>query len=146
MKMLFWILAILSIPVGLFTSIVCYFSQGLGLTGTVIGKAVCFAGVFAVAVSIICAVLGIIGLRKGNAKKAVVFALAGALYSGIIIAGIFADDAVDTMQMEKEMVNRNEQLYGENWDAAPVIEGIPELYQEELNKYYVAIKDKWHSD
>lgn len=146
MKILFWIFAILSIPAGFFTSIVCYFSQGLGLTGTVIGDIVCIAGMFSIFVSVICAVLGVIKLRKGNVKKAVAFALAGVAYSGIILAGIFIDSSVDTVLMEKDTAVRNEQLYGENWDDAPAIEGIPKLYQQELSKYYAAIRDKWPSD
>ena len=36
--------------------------------------------------------------------------------------------------------------YGENWDAAPAIEGIPELYQEVLNKYYAVVRDRWPAD
>ena len=146
MKILFWVLAILSIPAGVFMSIVCSASRGLGLTYTIIGDVVCIAGMFAVAVSVICAVLGIIMLRRGNAKKAVAFALAGVVYSGIILAGVFMDEAVDTMLMKKEMEKRNDQLYGENWDAPSAIEGIPKLYQKELGKYYVVIRDKWSSD
>ena len=89
MKILFWILAILSIPVGLFVSIVCYMSHGLGLTGTGLGEVVCIAGMLAAVICIVCMVLGIIKLRKGDVKKAIVFALAGVAYCGIIIAGIF---------------------------------------------------------
>ena len=146
MKILFWILAIASIPFGLFMSIVCSFSKGLGLTGTVVGDVVCIVGTISVAVSIVCAVLGIRNLRKGYVKKAVAFALTGVAFSGIILGGMFLDDALDTVLLEKDIENRNEQLYGENWDAASVIEGIPELYQEELNKYYVAVGEQWPAE
>ena len=146
MKALFWILAILSIPVGLFVSIVCWMSNGLGLAGTVIGEVVCIAGIPAVIVSIACMVLGIGKLRKGNGKKAVVFALVGLIYSAVILGGYFLDDAVDTMLMEKDIAERNEQMYGENWDAAPAIEGIPQLYQEVLNEYYAVVRDRWTAD
>ena len=146
MKFLFWILAILSIPVGLFVSIVCYMSHGLDLTGTGIGKVVCLAGIPAAALCIVCMVLGIKRLRKGDSKKAVVFALAGLFFCGIIIGGIFLDDALDTVRLEKSIAERNVQLYGEGWDAPPAIEGIPELYQEVLNKYYAVIRDQWPAE
>ena len=70
MKILFWILAVVSILIGLFVSVVCYMSHGLGLTGTGFGEVVCLVGMVAAVVCIACTVLGIIKLRKGNAKKA----------------------------------------------------------------------------
>ena len=146
MKILFWILAILSIAVGLFVSVVCYMSHGLGLTGTGIGEVVCIVGMLAAVICMICTVLGSKKLRKGDAKRAVVFAVAGLVYCGIIIGGIFLDDAVDTLLLKKSIAERNVQLYGENWDAPPAIEGIPELYQEVLNKYYAVIRDQWLTD
>ena len=146
MKILFWILAVVSILIGLFVSIVCYMSHGLGLTGTGFGKIVCMVGMLAAVICIICTVLGIKRLRKGDAKKAVVFAVAGLVYCGIIIGGIFLDDAVDTLLLKKSIAERNAQLYGENWDAPPAIEGVPEFYQEVLNKFYVAVRDEWSGD
>ena len=146
MKILFWILAILSIAVGLFVSVVCYMSHGLGLTGTGIGEVVCIVGMLAAVICMICTVLGSKKLRKGDAKRAVVFAVAGLVYCGIIIGGIFLDDAVDTLLLKKSIAERNAQLYGENWDAPPAIEGIPERYQEVLNKYYAVIRDQWPAD
>ena len=146
MKILFWILAILSIAVGLFVSVVCYMSHGLGLAGTGIGEVVCIVGMLAAVICMICTVLGSKKLRKGDAKKAVVFAVAGLVYCGIIIGGIFLDDAVDTLLLKKSIAERNAQLYGENWDAPPAIEGIPERYQEVLNKYYAVIRDQWPAE
>ena len=146
MKILFWILAIASIAFGFFMTIVGYFADGLGLYCTVFGKVFCILGRFAVLVSIVCIVLGIIKLRKGNVKKAVLFALAGVAYSAIILGGTYLDEAVHTMLMERDIAARDEQLYGEGWDAAPAIDGIPELYQEELNKIYVTVRDKWSAD
>ena len=146
MKILFWILAILSIAVGLFVSVVCYMSHGLGLAGTGIGEVVCIVGMLAAVICMICTVLGSKKLRKGDAKRAVVFAVAGLVYCGIIIGGIFLDDAVDTLLLKKSIAERNEQLYGENWDAPPAIEGIPERYQEVLDKYYAVIRDQWPAD
>ena len=146
MKILFWILAVVSILIGLFVSVVCYMSHGLGLTGTGFGKIVCMVGMLAAVICIACMVLGIARLRKGNGKKAVAFALAGLVFCGIIIAGFFIDVVVDTVQLEKSIAERNVQLYGVNWDAPPAIEGIPELYQEVLNKYYAVVRDEWPAD
>ena len=146
MKVLFWILAIASIAFGFFMTIVSYFSHGLDLACTEIGVVVCIAGMFSVVVSIICAVLGIIKLRKGNVKKAVLLALVGVAYSAIILAGVFIDEAVGSVLMARDIAERNEQLYGEGWDAPPAIDGIPELYQEVLNKFYVAVRDEWSGD
>ena len=146
MKMLFWILAILSIPAGLLMSVTCWLSEGLGLVGTGLGLGVVYAGMISVIVSIVCMVLGLKQLRKGDAKKAVAFALVGVIYSGVILAGIYIDDVMHTKQLEKEIAERNEEKYGEGWDEAPAIEGIPELYQEVLNKFYVAVRDQWPED
>lgn len=146
MKILFWMLAVLSIPVGLFVSIVCYMSHGLDLSGTGIGEVVCIVGMPAAVVCIVCAVLGIRSLRKGSEKRALAFALAGIAFCGMIVAGIYIDDAVDTVLLEKSIAERNEQLYGEHWDASPAIDGIPEGYQEVLNKYYAVIRDEWPAE
>ena len=146
MKILFWILVAVSLPAGLFMSIVCYFSNGLDLAFTNIGVVICYLGMLSVVVSIVCAVLGIIQLRKGNVKKAVGLAVAGVVYSGIILAGVFVDDAIHSVRLEKSIAERHEQMYGENWDAAPAIDGIPKLYQEVLNKYYAVVRDRWPAD
>ena len=146
MKILFWILAIVSIPFGFFMTIVSWFADGLGLAGTPIGQVVNIAGMLSLVVSIVCVVLGIIKLRRKDVKKAVIFALVGVAYSAIILGGTYLDEAVHTMLMERDIAARDEQLYGEGWDAAPAIDGIPELYQEELNKIYVTVRDKWSAD
>ena len=146
MKLLFWILAILSIPIGLFVSVFCRVTLGLDLYCTIFGMIVCIVGMLAVVVSILCMVLGIIRLRKGNAKKAVALALVAIVFSGIMIAGIYVDDTVDTMRMDKDIAEHNVQLYGEDWAAVPAIEGIPELYQEVLNKFYAVVRDQWSAE
>lgn len=146
MKIWFWILAALSIPISLFVTIICSMAKGLDLAGTIIGEIIFVFGIPAVVVGIACVVLGVIRLRKGNAKKAVMWALVTVVYSGIILAGYFIDDAAHSVLMDKDIAERNEQLYGENWDAAPNIEGIPELYQEVLNKFYAVVRDEWPAE
>lgn len=146
MKLLFWILAVLSIPVGLFMSFFSVLCDGLGLTFTVIGDIMLITGKFSLVVCIVCAVLGIIRLRKGDLKKAIVCTLVALGYCAAIVVGMLIDDAVHTVQMDKRIAQWNEQKYGENWDAAPAIEGIPELYQEVLNKYYAVVRDRWPGD
>lgn len=146
MKILFWILAITSLPVGLFMSFVSYMAYGLDLAGTKFGVVVCFTGMISLVVSLVCVVLGFIKMRKGEAKKAVLFALIGVVYSVIILVGMVIDEAAHGMLLERDIAKREEQIYGENWDAAPAVEGIPELYQEELNKFYVAVQKEWPSD
>ena len=127
MKILFWIFAVMSIVAGLFVSFLCYLSHGLDLSGTVIGEVVCIVGMLALVVCIVCMVLGIRRLRKGDVKKAVVFALAGVVYSGIILAGVYVDDAVHTALMDKSIADNKDAMYGENWDSAPAIADIPEF-------------------
>lgn len=146
MKLLFWILSIVSILISLFVSILCYMTYGLELYGTEFGLVVCFVGMLAAVVCMVCTVLGIIKLRKGDAKKALAFALAGIAYCGIVIGAIYIDDAIHTKQLEKSIAERNEQLYGEGWDAPPAIEGIPDGYQDVLNRYYVVVRDTWPAD
>ena len=143
MKILFWLLAVLSIPVGLFISFTCFLSEGLGLYSSIAGQILCFFGMASVVVSIIGIVLGIKKMRKGDVKNAFLFALLGILYSGAILAGIYIDEAVDSILLDRSIAQYNEQLYGENWDAAPAIEGIPQSYQTVLNKYYVIVRDTW---
>ena len=146
MKILFWLLAIASIPLGFFMTIVSWFAEGLDLSSTGIGVVVCYAGMFSLVVSIVCAVLGIIKLRKGNVKKAVIFALVGVVYSVAILAGMCIDEAVHSVRMDRDIAAREEEMYGEGWNSAPAIEGIPKLYQEVLNKFYVAVRDEWSRD
>ena len=54
MKILFWLLAILSLPVGWFLSYTSYLMNGLRLPGTIIGEIACIAGIPALLVSILC--------------------------------------------------------------------------------------------
>lgn len=146
MKILFWLLLIVSVPVSLFTSFVFYVSRGLGLAYGALGEAVCIAGMAAVVVCAVCAVLGVIKLRRGMVKKAVAFVLAGLVYCGLIYAATFAEEYLYTKRLEQSIAERNEQMYGENWDSEPVIVGIPEHYQTVLNKYYAVVRDRWPAD
>lgn len=146
MKFLFWILAVLSLPVGLFMSFFSYLVDGLGFTGTGFGKVVCIIGIPAFAVCIVCTVLGIIRFRKGNVKKALTAVLIGLGYCAAIVAGFAIDEAVDTLLLEKSIADRKEQMYGKNWNAAPAIDGIPKRYQEVLNQYYAVVRDEWPAD
>ena len=143
MKFLFWLLAVLSIPVGLFVTIVSSASHGLGLAGGMLGETVCFLGMLSIGVCLVGIVLGIIKLRKGNVKKAILFALMGTIYSAAIIGGMYLEDAVDTVQMNADIAKRDAQLYGEDWNDPPVMEGIPKHYWEYLNKTYAMVRDRW---
>ena len=146
MKILFWLLAIVSIPIGLFMSYICYLSYGLDLYYGAVGAALCILGMLSVAVSVVCTVLGVIKLRKGHVKKAVLLALAGLVYSVIVLAGMFGEEAVDTMLMEKDIAERKDEMYGENWDSAPAVDGIPEQYVNVLNEVYAIAKDQLDGD
>ena len=141
MKVLFWILAAVSVLGGLFISAFSAVVEGLGLSGTQLGDVVCVAGKFSTVVCIVCVVIGIFVLRKGNAQKAVITVLLGVLYCAAIFGGLLIDDVLYTKALEDSMAEYNEQLYGEGWDSAPAMEGIPELYQDVLNEFYVVIKD-----
>ena len=142
MKILFWILAIASVLAGLFISVVGHFSYGLGLYFGVVGKVACIAGMLSAAVCVICAVLGIIKLRKGDMKKAIVFVVVGLLYCGVTFGGMMLDELVYGIRLENSIEDRKEQMYGEDWNSAPAIEGIPELYQEMLNEVYALVRDE----
>lgn len=146
MKILFWILAVLSLPAGFFMTLMGAFSDGMGLYSTVFGKVICMMATISLLVSVVCAVLGIIQLRRKNVKKAIFRVLAGLAYFAVLIAGMFIDAEVGDIQMDKDIAARNEQMYGENWDAPPAIEGIPELYQEVLNKFYAVVRDRRPAD
>ena len=124
MKILFWILAIASVPVGIFMTVASWLVNGLGLYSSAIGKVICLAGMLSVVVSIVCAVLGIIKLRKGDVKKAVILALVGVVYSGAILAGIYIDEAVDTMRMEQDIAARGEQVDSEEDDPTMEFEVV----------------------
>lgn len=146
MKVLFWILAILSIPAGLLMSFVSVLSDGLGFAGTGFGEVVIILGMFSLVVSIVCLVVGIIQLRKGKVKKAIVCSLVALAYCAAILAGFAIDDALHTIRHNKSVAEREEQMYGENWNDAPAIAGIPEQYQIILNKYYAVVRDSWSGD
>lgn len=68
MRILFGILAIVSIPFGLLVSFTSYLRQGIGFLGTPVAY---IAAALSVIVSIICTALGMIKLSKGNTKQAV---------------------------------------------------------------------------
>lgn len=146
MKLLFWILSVISILGGLFLSFFCYLVEGLGLNGTEIGVFVSKLGLAAAVVSVVCVMQGIVRLRKGNVKKALVHAMIALGYCTAIVTGYFIDEAVHTLRVEQSIANRNKQMYGENWNAAPIMGGIPEQYQEVLNKYYAVVRDRWSAD
>ena len=46
-------------------------------------------------------------------KKAVIFALAGVLYSAIMLGSIYVDDVIHTVRLDRDIAAREEQLYGE---------------------------------
>lgn len=48
--------------------------------------------------------------------------------------------------MGRDIAAHDEQVYGEGWDAAPDIKGIPGAYQELLNKFYVIARDEWPAE
>jgi hypothetical protein len=96
MKILFWILAVVSILIGLFVSVVCYMSHGLGLTGTGFGKIVCMVGMLAAVVCVICTVLDNIGfvlmdLNGDNLDELVIGAVAQAGQQGNAVFCIYSD-------------------------------------------------------
>ena len=146
MKILFWILAVLSLPVGFYMTIIGSFADGLDLYCSGFGKIICILAMFSLVVSIVGVVLGIIKLRKGSVKKAVLFASAGIVYAVIMLAGMFIDEGVDSLLMERDIANRKEELYGENWDSAPAIDGIPKQYVNVLNELYAIAKDQLDGD
>ena len=146
MKALFWLLAIASLPAGAFMSLTCYMSYGLDLYCTTFGAIAGLAGSFSLLVSILCAVLGFLRLRKGAVKKALVLALIGLLYSALALGALALDDALGTIQTRKYIESQNELLYGPGWDSPSALDGIPKRYEELLNKYYVAVRDRWPAD
>ena len=145
-KILFWLLAVVSILAGLFVSVFSWASEGLGFYYGIISHIFCYIGMLAAVVSIVCVVLGSRKLRKGETKKAILLALAGLIYAGAVIGELFIEEAVDTVRMEKDIAARNEQMYGAGWDSAPAIDGIPGRYQEVLGKFYAVVRDEWSGD
>lgn len=137
MKVCIWLLWILSIFVGLFVSFVSYLSRGLGLAGTAFGEVVCIMGTLTLAICIAGMVLGIISMRKGKVKKALACALISLGYCAAIIAGTLIDDAVHTMQLEKRIAERNEQLYVESTEGLSSIQRSPDLHQEATEEFFV---------
>lgn len=146
MKILFGVLAGGSVLVSLFCSFVCYMGYGLDLAGSAIGEAVCIVGMLSVAVGIAGVVLGILSLRRGSKKRAVLFALLGVIFAAVVVGGMLIDEAVSSVRYAQDVAERMEETYGEDWDSDSAIEGIPELYQEVLNQLYVAVRDRWPAD
>ena len=129
-------------PRGSVHELYSYFSYGLGMYYTAFGAGVCMLGMLSVVVSIVCVVLGIIKLRKGHVKKAVALALAAVAYSGIILGGMFLEEAMDTVSMEQAIADRKDEMYGENWDSAPAISDLPEQYVALLNEFYAIVDNQ----
>lgn len=127
-------------------SFFCYLSWGLGLIFSTFGEVVGILGMLTIVVCVVCLILGVIRLRKGRVKKAIVCTLVGLGYCAAIVGGFFIDDMMHTHWLKQSIAERNAQMYGENWDAPPAMEGIPELYQEVLNKFYAVVRDRWSAD
>lgn len=146
MKILVWILAVVMIPAGLFASFIFYASFGLGLTSGTVGDILCIAGILTGVICIVGSVRGIKQMRKGNMKRAFAWLLAGAVFCGIISAGLGICSAVNSKRVEQIIAAEQAQLYGEGWDAPPAMEGIPENYVELMNQYYAIIKNEWPAE
>ena len=146
MKILAWILAVVMIPVGLFASFIFYVSFGLGLSPGSVGGILCMVGALSAVICIVGSVLGIRQLRRGNVKKAFALILAGAVFIGIIAAGLGICEAVNTKRVAQIVADEQAQLYGENWDAPPAMEGIPENCVELMNQYYAIVRDAWPAE
>lgn len=145
-KVLFGILAIASVLAGLFASVVGFFSLGLGLSGSGVGAVLDVIGTLGVFAGIFGVVMGIIKLRKSKTKQAFLFVLLGVILCAVYLLGFTVNEAVSTIHFEQEVAAQMEELYGEGWNSAPAIEGIPELYQEVLNKFYVVVKNRWSAE
>ena len=141
MKIIFWLLAVFSLIIGLFSYVVSAAADGLALFSTQFGKIMCLVGQCSLIVCIICVVIGIFQLRKGKLKRAIAFVLAGILYCAVIFGGFLIDEAVGFKRHEASVTAYYEQLYGKGWDNPPAIAGIPRHYQTVLNEFYVVIKD-----
>lgn len=128
MKVLFWFVSVLSIAVGLVFSFIAFMVRDMGLAATAFGEIMCIAGMLSWVVAIVGMVVGRISLRKGKKMLAILFALLGVIYGGIFFGGLAIDDIADTNRHESQAADRNEQLYGENWNETPAIEGLPEQY------------------
>ena len=146
MKVLAWILAVAMIPVGLFASVIFYVSFSLGLSAGSVGGVLCLVGILSAVICIVGSVLGIKQLRRGNVKKAFAWILAGAVFIGIISAGLGICDVLNTKRVANIVAAEQAQLYGENWDAPPAMEGIPENCVELMNQYYAIIKNEWPAE
>lgn len=146
MKILFGLFGLLSLAVSVFTTFMCWLADGLDVIATGIGEVIAVVGLAAVAVAIVGMILGIRSLRRSKGKQALLFALMGALFSGIIIGGFFLDEALMVMDLEKSHEAWAEETYGEGWDSPSAIEGIPEGYESVLNEIYVTVRDSWDAD
>ena len=145
-KVLFWVFAGLSIAAGLFVSFVCRLADGLGVIATGLGEVVAVVGTAAVVVAIVGMILGIRSLRRSKVKQAIIFSLLGAIFSGVIIGGLYLDEALMDRSLEQDHDAWMEETYGENWDDPSAIEGIPEGYEAVLNEIYVTVRESWSAD
>lgn len=146
MVILSWLFGAMSIFGGIFMSFACWLAHGLGLEGTIVGEVASIAGIFSILVGIAGVILGTRSRRRGGGKRALVLLLAGMIYSCSILVLMEVDTLLYRGQRDRAYEERMNEMYGEGWDSAPAIEGIPELYQTELNKFYVAIRDRWPAE
>ena len=145
-KVLFGVFVLLSLAASVFTTFMCWLAEGLGVIGTGLGKVVVLLGMAAVVVAIVGMILGIRSLRRNKGKQALLFALMGAIFSGVIIGGFFLDEALMGRKLEQDTEDWMNELYGEGWNSPSAIEGIPEQYEELLNQFYVTVRDSWSAE
>ena len=67
MKIIFWLLAVFSLIIGLFSYVVSAAADGLALFSTQFGKIMCLVGQCSLIVCIICVVIGIFQFQAANA-------------------------------------------------------------------------------
>lgn len=147
MKILFWILTVLMIPVYLVCSFFFDMSGHIGGYGGPIGTVadiVCLLGSFTIVVGIIGLVLGIVWfVKKNQTKQAFLFTLMGLIYALVLFGCLFALEGVHDRQMDADIDERYREKFGENWDEPSNFSDIPEHYAFILNQCYVVVTECW---
>lgn len=138
MKLLFYAVSALLIPVYLFLSVFFNLYQIVGENGIAI------AGSMTAVVGLIGLALGVFFFsKKKRVRTAFLCAGAGLAYALVILAAIVVLDAAHSRAHSEQADARYRALYGENWDAPPAVKGLPEHYETILNQYYAVVSQSF---
>lgn len=146
MKILFWLLAIILVPVNVYLTFFFLLSGAVGGYSGTLGVILDILGIMGhatIIISIVGLIVAIIFYKKGQLKKAFLCVIAGTIYGLALVGSMLLLDVIHNEKYNADYENKLVEIFGENWDAPSNYSEIPDGYERVLNMMYVAVKEQW---